>query len=280
MAPPLRSVSRAVLNGAGCYVWREREWHHHWSEGFQSVKLTYLGVLIELDSLAAIQKFSNHAGVGSWFTLIKPACNSFVSDERIVWVSLEGLPIRAWTDNTFSKVASKWGDLVVWEDSEGRTLSCKHLCIKTKMNEIINTSFKIILKGKVNYIRARELDAWVPKFLNEEYFSDEESSESEDGCKKENDFVPEAAPNITNDFVLEDAHNITNEESPQSKDPFNIYELLQKRKVNIQLSKDSGPSYPPGFTPNEDESVPDRTKTRDSSWIIYSSRLFRPHLGS
>nr|GEZ72298.1 hypothetical protein [Tanacetum cinerariifolium] len=26
-----RSVSRAVLNGAGCYVWREREWHHHWS---------------------------------------------------------------------------------------------------------------------------------------------------------------------------------------------------------------------------------------------------------
>nr|GEU34327.1 ankyrin repeat-containing protein [Tanacetum cinerariifolium] len=24
-----RSVSRAVLNGAGCYVWREKEWHHH-----------------------------------------------------------------------------------------------------------------------------------------------------------------------------------------------------------------------------------------------------------
>nr|GEZ44787.1 hypothetical protein [Tanacetum cinerariifolium] len=26
-----RSISRAVHNGAGCYVWREREWHHHWS---------------------------------------------------------------------------------------------------------------------------------------------------------------------------------------------------------------------------------------------------------
>nr|GFC36623.1 hypothetical protein [Tanacetum cinerariifolium] len=26
-----RSVSRAVLNGAGCYVWCEKEWHHHWS---------------------------------------------------------------------------------------------------------------------------------------------------------------------------------------------------------------------------------------------------------
>nr|GEU43825.1 hypothetical protein [Tanacetum cinerariifolium] len=79
-------------------------------EGFQSVKLTYLGglwVLIKLDSLTAIKKFSNHVEEGSWFTLIKPARNSFVFDERIVLVYLEDLPIRAWTDNMFSKVASK-----------------------------------------------------------------------------------------------------------------------------------------------------------------------------
>ncbi|GJY75790.1 RNA-directed DNA polymerase, eukaryota [Tanacetum coccineum] len=58
------------------------------------------------------------------FSSIKPASNSFVSDERIVWVSLEGLPINVWTMNTFSKVAAKWGDLVVWEDSEENSLSC------------------------------------------------------------------------------------------------------------------------------------------------------------
>nr|GEU43822.1 reverse transcriptase domain-containing protein [Tanacetum cinerariifolium] len=120
------------------------------------------------------------------------------------------------------------------------------------MNEIINESFIILLKGKFRWIRAKELDARVPKFLNEEHSSDEESSESYEGCKfechehynqnddddvdkvsksscmKENDFVPEASPNITNDFVPEAVPNITNEESPQSKDPFNIYELLKE----------------------------------------------------
>ncbi|GJT59545.1 RNA-directed DNA polymerase, eukaryota, nucleotide-binding alpha-beta plait domain protein [Tanacetum coccineum] len=67
-------------------------------EGFQNVKLTYLGgtwVLFELDSTATKEKFLNHAGVGSWFTTIKHATNSFVNDERTVWVSIEGLPIRA-----------------------------------------------------------------------------------------------------------------------------------------------------------------------------------------
>ncbi|GJT39035.1 RNA-directed DNA polymerase, eukaryota, nucleotide-binding alpha-beta plait domain protein [Tanacetum coccineum] len=71
-------------------------------EGFCSVNLTYLEglwVLIALDSLASKQKFLNHVGVGS--------CNSFISDERIVWISIEGLLINSWTTNTFSKIASK-----------------------------------------------------------------------------------------------------------------------------------------------------------------------------
>ncbi|GJZ27911.1 hypothetical protein Tco_0572558 [Tanacetum coccineum] len=88
-------------------------------EGFQSVKITYLGglwVRIKLDFQDSFEKLRNHTGVGLWFSLIKPASNSFVSDERIVWVSLDGLPINVWTMNTFSKVAAKWGDLVVLED--------------------------------------------------------------------------------------------------------------------------------------------------------------------
>ncbi|GJV32550.1 hypothetical protein Tco_1392950 [Tanacetum coccineum] len=52
-----------------------------------------------------------------------------------------------------------------------------------------------------------------------------------------------------NDFDHETTPNMPTEESPQSNDPFNIYELLQKKNVSIPLSKDSGPTYPPGFTP-------------------------------
>ncbi|GJS07846.1 hypothetical protein Tco_0364642 [Tanacetum coccineum] len=50
-------------------------------EGFQNVKLSYLGemwVLLELDSIASKEKFLNHIGVGSWFTTMKQVTNSVV----------------------------------------------------------------------------------------------------------------------------------------------------------------------------------------------------------
>ncbi|GKD68050.1 hypothetical protein Tco_1322140, partial [Tanacetum coccineum] len=50
-------------------------------EGFQNLSLTYLGglwVLIEAVSISAKEKLLNHTGVGSWFSSLKPACNSFV----------------------------------------------------------------------------------------------------------------------------------------------------------------------------------------------------------
>ncbi|GJX54678.1 hypothetical protein Tco_0283047 [Tanacetum coccineum] len=54
-------------------------------EGFQNVKLSYLGgmwVLFELDSLASKEKFLSHTGIGSWFSDIIQEL-SFVNDERI-----------------------------------------------------------------------------------------------------------------------------------------------------------------------------------------------------
>ncbi|GJU22777.1 UvrD-like helicase, ATP-binding domain, P-loop containing nucleoside triphosphate hydrolase [Tanacetum coccineum] len=64
-------------------------------EGFRELNLTYLGglwVLIDMDSQDAIEKIKKHTGVGSWFFVLKLACNSFI--------------------------ASKWGDMVEWEISD------------------------------------------------------------------------------------------------------------------------------------------------------------------
>ncbi|GJX99907.1 RNA-directed DNA polymerase, eukaryota [Tanacetum coccineum] len=76
-------------------------------EGFQNIKITYLGgmwVLLDLDSIATKEKLLNHTGVGSWFSIIKKASDSFECDERIIWVSIEGKvfwirakEIDAWT---------------------------------------------------------------------------------------------------------------------------------------------------------------------------------------
>ncbi|GJT17174.1 RNA-directed DNA polymerase, eukaryota, nucleotide-binding alpha-beta plait domain protein [Tanacetum coccineum] len=162
-------------------------------EGFQNLSLTYLGglwVLIETISISAKEKLLNHTCVGPWFSSLKPACNSFFSDERVVWISLEGLPLKVWTRNIFAKVASKWGDLVEWEDLAEKSLFCKRLCVKTKLNEIIAERFKVIMKGSVYWVRAKEMEARDPFICNDSYESessddeeDEEDDESQSGYK-------------------------------------------------------------------------------------------------
>ncbi|GJS42895.1 RNA-directed DNA polymerase, eukaryota [Tanacetum coccineum] len=245
-------------------------------EGFQNVKFNYLGglwILFEFESISIKDKFLAHTGVGSWFSTIKQADNSFVNDERIVWVSVEGLPIKAWTPNSFRKIVSCWGELVDWEESEQNSLSCKHLCLKTKMNVIINDTRKIIVQGKVFWIRVKELDAWVPDF--EEDNSDDLSSDEEEPKANNNiniddtsdaDRVSESSfvqemDHVIDSLPVDSTHSKTGEDNLgedelQSEDPFNIYDLLNKKNKKNNSTCNSGseePKFPPGFTPSTTE---------------------------
>ncbi|GKA23720.1 RNA-directed DNA polymerase, eukaryota [Tanacetum coccineum] len=183
------------------------------------------------------EKSCNHIRVGSWFSSIKSTCNSFVSDKRIVWVSVEGITNNSWTNNTFSNIASKWGELVEREESEENSLSCIHLCLKTKIDEIINESQLMLMRGA----------KWDKEYEN---INDDNDV----------DRVSESSCMQGNVFVHEKVTNIHSEETPLSNDPFNIYELLNKKKDNVSKSKASDLTYPPGFTPefennNIDEGV-------------------------
>ncbi|GKB12171.1 RNA-directed DNA polymerase, eukaryota, nucleotide-binding alpha-beta plait domain protein [Tanacetum coccineum] len=123
-------------------------------------------VLFEFDSLTTKEKFLNHSGIGSWFTEFIQATSSFENDERIVWISIEGLPIKAWTPNTFHKIASLWGEYVEWEDDDLKSLSCK-----------------------VYWIRVKELNAWFPNFQEDnqdDLSSDGESQKGDVANKADN----------------------------------------------------------------------------------------------
>nr|GEX52492.1 DNA-directed DNA polymerase [Tanacetum cinerariifolium] len=76
------------------------------NEGFQNVKVVYLGglwVMFELESLKSKAKFMQHVGVASWFTCLCNARSDFVSRERIVWVDIVGVPLHDWSRATFTK---------------------------------------------------------------------------------------------------------------------------------------------------------------------------------
>nr|GEW19419.1 hypothetical protein [Tanacetum cinerariifolium] len=121
-----------------------------------------------------------------------------------------------------------------------------------------DSCLKVIIKGVVYWIRAKELDAWVPKFSNEidDSSSDEDGSKDdfndagnmEPGSKQEGfvddqNFVTSDIPahESSNEYVSE-THDIQNvvsyddngnqvhvKENSALSDPFNIYPILRKK---------------------------------------------------
>nr|GEV98846.1 RNA-directed DNA polymerase, eukaryota [Tanacetum cinerariifolium] len=76
-------------------------------EGFSVVNLVYLGglwVMIECDNVETKANMLQHTGVKSWFHVLQNAVYDFVSDERIVWVDIEGIPLNVWSRETFTRI--------------------------------------------------------------------------------------------------------------------------------------------------------------------------------
>nr|GEZ17870.1 RNA-directed DNA polymerase, eukaryota, reverse transcriptase zinc-binding domain protein [Tanacetum cinerariifolium] len=94
--------------------------------------------------------------------------------DRIVWIYVEGIPLRAWSKTTFNKIARKWGELVFMDDSNSANKYSLRICVKTKFFHLIVESLKVIIKGKVYVVRAKEVTSWVLDF------GEENSDESED----------------------------------------------------------------------------------------------------
>ncbi|GJU22568.1 glycoprotein 3-alpha-L-fucosyltransferase A-like protein [Tanacetum coccineum] len=130
--------------------------------------------------------------------------------------------------------------------------------------------------GKVYWIRAKETFGWVPEFMEEELAPNESDDEMldedlnimDEELQKETKLdvysneeeVPESS------FVHEQMHanddeqghnNIETEEVSKFKDPFRIYDILNKKVDNKEGEDNSNCSipYPPGFTPLEDGEV-------------------------
>ncbi|GJX97311.1 RNA-directed DNA polymerase, eukaryota, partial [Tanacetum coccineum] len=79
-------------------------------EGFPKTQWTYLGglwVMIELVNESTRTNFLRHTGVKSWFHVIQLATHDFVSDERVVWVDIEGVSLNLWSRETFLKIGKK-----------------------------------------------------------------------------------------------------------------------------------------------------------------------------
>nr|GEY79211.1 glucose-methanol-choline oxidoreductase, FAD/NAD(P)-binding domain protein [Tanacetum cinerariifolium] len=152
------------------------------NEGFVDIKIQYMGelwVLLEFLSTKSKELFHKNVEVGSWFSVLRQASIDFTPEGRIVWVEIKGILFKLWSVNTFKRIAAKWGELLDVDDQEEMCFYSKRFCRYTKSGMNTFENFKVIFRGKVFWIRAKEVPGWVPDFLND---SDDED-QSDDGFK-------------------------------------------------------------------------------------------------
>ncbi|GJX99835.1 hypothetical protein Tco_0356854 [Tanacetum coccineum] len=201
----------------------------------------------------------------------KEVPQDFVSDERVVWVDIEGIPLYAWKRETFKKIGKKWGETVDIEDSSDSTFGRKRLCIITKHPTSILETFKIIVKGRVFMVRAKELFMWNPLFLDvkEKVYTSENDSVHEEK-NKDSQFHSSEDEEEEGEFISSEVEEVAetifgeaSAASPKlfpteqvSDDPFGINLLLNQKKTEVE-NKDPSESlsHPPGFTPLVPEEV-------------------------
>ena len=150
------------------------------NEGFTDVVIKYMGelwIMMEFKSDESLLKFKESVSVMSWFSQVTNATNDFEVEGRIAWVEVEGVPFRMWTENTFTRIAEKWGKLLDVDDQDESCFHSKRICIHMKSGRSIREDFKIMHRGKTYWIRANETPGWVPDFSEE---NEDEETEDED----------------------------------------------------------------------------------------------------
>ncbi|GJU23991.1 nucleotide-binding alpha-beta plait domain-containing protein [Tanacetum coccineum] len=122
------------------------------NEGFSDIVIKYMGeqwVMLEFKSLESMEKFKKCVSVMSWFSQVIKATNEFEVDGRIAWVEVEGVPFKLWTNNTFTRIAEKWGKLLDVDDQDETCFHSKRLCVYLKAGNSIREDFKITHRVKM-----------------------------------------------------------------------------------------------------------------------------------
>ncbi|GJX96364.1 RNA-directed DNA polymerase, eukaryota [Tanacetum coccineum] len=119
---PLSSVPTLVLDDS-CVI--ERDLSRH-----------VMGSVKDLNSIPKLQTLLTKEGFP------EDAVQDFVSDERVVWVDIEGIPFNVWSRETFLKIGKKWGETMDIKDNLDSSFAQKRLCIKTKQADNILEKFK------------------------------------------------------------------------------------------------------------------------------------------
>ncbi|GKA99182.1 RNA-directed DNA polymerase, eukaryota, reverse transcriptase zinc-binding domain protein [Tanacetum coccineum] len=127
-------------------------------------------------------------------------------------------------------------------DHDEMSFHSKRICIHTKICSNICENFKIVFKGKVHWIRAKEATGWIPEFSEDE--EDDDHSEQEFISSEQSDLGLhiDGEDNGASEVPETIFENSNGMKERQSEDPFGLYSILNKNKVKSCVEKNGSKS--------------------------------------
>ncbi|GKB57250.1 RNA-directed DNA polymerase, eukaryota [Tanacetum coccineum] len=238
-------------------------------EGFLDVEFKYLGclwVLFEFSSHEAKDKFQKHKGILSCFSSLIPWHDDFVVNERLIWLEIKGVSLRAWDNDVFAKICNKWGEVLFLDDSDKCNRLSKRVCIKSSHALLVFATIMVTLNNVTYVIRVRELCSWTPNFVEENSLNEEMDSlvnyEGEGNSSKDENEVESVAeillvkselhPTDKDDLPKQhETMKSVDQQAPLDSDPFDLEPLIQQRcGIGGDVNHSVTPDFPSGFSPN------------------------------
>ncbi|GKC21950.1 RNA-directed DNA polymerase, eukaryota [Tanacetum coccineum] len=169
------------------------------------------------------------------FSSLKQWTSNFEIKDRVVWIDVEGTPLRAWSHATFQKIASKRGELV-------------HMDISN-------------VPHKFSIVRAKEVTGWVPDFVDDN--SNEFEVGSDDNVVVIHNWVEEEDdedPFGLEGLILKSLKKRNVKDVKESTVIPSNFDIPTKDGAK-QVLEDNEPKFPPGFTPSNSDLPLNNEKT-------------------
>nr|GEX11484.1 RNA-directed DNA polymerase, eukaryota, reverse transcriptase zinc-binding domain protein [Tanacetum cinerariifolium] len=172
-------------------------------------------VMIGFNSEDTKANFLSCVGAFSWFSQINQASTDFVLDERITWVDIEGIPLMMWSDNTFKKIAAKWGSIIYMKNVE---------------------------TGKGYWVRAKKVTGWVSDFDDQSEEDSDSEDEQSEGVIKEyfgNSDVESMVPDtvLEKEDIQNDNETLNSSDSLKFPPGFTPREDIEEGQIRDDMGK-------------------------------------------
>ncbi|KAL4386790.1 hypothetical protein GQ457_09G019190 [Hibiscus cannabinus] len=128
--------------------------------GFSMMRISGAAYLLMFTNEEDMRDLISRPAIKQWFTKIEGWKPGVQIRSRSVWLSMVGIPIHLWSEDTFCNIAQVWGSLIRVEDAtaEPQNFECARFLIETSCVDRIEEMLKLFWGEESYRIRIQKVE--------------------------------------------------------------------------------------------------------------------------